>query len=147
MLTEETLGRTTIEQFFEPSFLETNFWYFWRSMLAFENWHSVVEMKRYMERFMHLISGMNQLNGILHTEYNQFDSLILPLMKWLEAHGVHFDKGHQVVDLDIDVTGGEKVVSAIHFKVNGAAKVIPTTRQDLVLVTNGSMTENATKGD
>lgn len=147
MLTEEKLGRTTIEQFFDPSFLETNFWYFWRSMFAFENWHSVVETKRYMERFMHLISGMNQLKGILHTEYNQYDSLILPLMKWLEAQGVHFDKGHQVVDLDIDLTGGEKVVTVIHLKVNGAAKVIPTTRNDLVLVTNGSMTENATKGD
>lgn len=147
MLTEEKLGRTTIEQFFDASFLETNFWYFWRSMFAFENWHSVVEVKRYMERFMHLISGMNRLKGILHTEYNQYDSLILPLVKWLEAQGVRFDKGHQVVDLELDTTGGEKVVTAIHLKVNGAAKTIPVSRGDLVMVTNGSMTENSTKGD
>lgn len=147
VLTEEKLGRTTIEQFFDPSFLETNFWYFWRSMFAFENWHSVVEVKRYMERFMHLISGMNRLKGILHTEYNQYDSLILPLMKWLEAQGVRFDKGHQVVDLELDVSGGEKIVTAIHLKVNGAAKTIPVSRGDLVMVTNGSMTENSAKGD
>lgn len=147
MLTEEKLGRTTIEQFFDPSFLETNFWYFWRSMFAFENWHSVVEVKRYMERFMHLISGMNRLKGILHTEYNQYDSLILPLVKWLEAQGVRFDKGHQVVDLELDVSGGEKIVTAIHLKVNGAAKTIPVSRGDLVMVTNGSMTENSAKGD
>lgn len=147
VLTEEKLGRTTIEQFFDPSFLETNFWYFWRSMFAFENWHSVVEVKRYMERFMHLISGMNRLKGILHTEYNQYDSLILPLMKWLEAQGVRFNKGHQVVDLELDVSGGEKIVTAIHLKVNGAAKTIPVSRGDLVMVTNGSMTENSTKGD
>ncbi|MCH1641970.1 oleate hydratase [Paenibacillus timonensis] len=147
MLTEEKLGRTTIEQFFDLSFLETNFWYFWRSMFAFENWHSVVEVKRYMERFMHLISGMNRLKGILHTEYNQYDSLILPLVKWLEAQGVRFNKGHQVVDLELDVSGGEKIVTAIHLKVNGAAKTIPVSRGDLVMVTNGSMTENSTKGD
>jgi oleate hydratase len=147
MLTEEKLGRTTIEQFFDPSFLETNFWYFWRSMFAFENWHSVVEVKRYMERFMHLISGMNRLKGILHTEYNQYDSLILPLVKWLEAQGVRFDKGHQVLDLELDVSGGEKIVTAIHLKVNGAAKTIPVSRGDLVMVTNGSMTENSAKGD
>lgn len=147
MLTEEKLGRTTIEQFFDASFLETNFWYFWRSMFAFENWHSVVEVKRYMERFMHLISGMNRLKGILHTEYNQYDSLILPLVKWLEAQGVRFDKGHQVVDLELDVSGGEKIVTAIHLKVNGAAKTIPVSRGDLVMVTNGSMTENSAKGD
>lgn len=60
MLTEEKLGTTTIEEFLDPTFFETNFWYFWASMFAFERWHSVVEVKRYMERFMHLIGGMNQ---------------------------------------------------------------------------------------
>ncbi|NQX44899.1 oleate hydratase [Paenibacillus tritici] len=147
LATEDRLGAVTIEQFFDPSFLETNFWYFWRSMFAFENWHSVVEVKRYMERFMHLISGMNQLKGILHTEYNQFDSLILPLMKWLEREGVHFDKGHQVTDLELDFSGGEKVVTAIQLLVNGSPKTISTARGDLVMVTNGSMTENSTLGD
>ncbi|MFC6649891.1 MULTISPECIES: oleate hydratase [Paenibacillus] len=147
LATEERLGAVTIEQFFDPSFLETNFWYFWRSMFAFENWHSVVEVKRYMERFMHLISGMNQLKGILHTEYNQFDSLILPLMKWLEREGVHFDKGHQVTDLELSINGEEKVVTAIQVQVNGSPKTIPVTRGDLIMVTNGSMTENSTVGD
>ncbi|KHL94732.1 oleate hydratase [Paenibacillus sp. IHB B 3415] len=147
LATEERLGAVTIEQFFDPTFLETNFWYFWRSMFAFENWHSVVEVKRYMERFMHLISGMNQLKGILHTEYNQFDSLILPLMKWLESQGVNFDKGHQVTDLELDFTGGEKTVTAIQLLVNGEPKTLSTARGDLVMVTNGSMTENSTLGD
>ncbi|MFC3745781.1 oleate hydratase [Paenibacillus sp. GCM10012306] len=147
MLTEERLGATTIEEFFDPSFLETNFWYFWRSMFAFENWHSVVEVKRYMERFMHLISGMNQLKGILHTEYNQYDSLILPLIKWLEGKGVNFDKGHQVVDFDLDLSNGEKTVTGIHVLAGGAPKVIKVSDSDLVLVTNGSMTENSTLGD
>lgn len=147
LATEERLGAVTIEQFFDPSFLETNFWYFWRSMFAFENWHSVVEVKRYMERFMHLISGMNQLKGILHTEYNQFDSLILPLMKWLEREGVHFDKSYQVTDFTLELTGGEKVVTSIELLVNGSPKRIAVGRGDLVMVTNGSMTENSTLGD
>lgn len=96
---------------------------------------------------MHLISGMNQLKGILHTEYNQFDSLILPLMKWLESQGVNFDKGHQVTDLELDFTGGEKTVTAIQLLVNGEPKTLSTARGDLVMVTNGSMTENSTLGD
>lgn len=147
LLTEERLGATTIEEFFDPTFLETNFWYYWRSMFAFENWHSIVEVKRYMERFMHLISGMNQLKGILHTEYNQFDSLILPLIKWLEAQGVHFDKGHQVVDLDFDFSGSEKTVTRIHLLVGGKPQTIAVSRNDLVMITNGSMTENSSRGD
>jgi len=147
MVTEEKLGAVTIEQFFDSTFLKTNFWYFWRSMFAFENWHSVAEVKRYMERFMHLISGMNQLKGILHTEYNQYDSLILPLLKWLEAQGVNFERGHQVVDLEVDFTNGETTVTQIHLLVNGLPKTIYTARNDLVMVTNGSMTENSTRGD
>jgi oleate hydratase len=147
LLNEQALGATTIEQFFDPTFFETNFWYFWRSMFAFENWHSVVEVKRYMERFMHLISGMNQLKGILHTEYNQYDSLILPLIKWLEAQGVNFDREHHVVDLDFDLTGDQKTVTSIQLLVAGEPKTISTTKNDLVLFTNGSMTENSTRGD
>lgn len=40
MLTEEALGATTIEEYFSESFFETNFWFFWASMFAFEKWHS-----------------------------------------------------------------------------------------------------------
>lgn len=147
LLTEEALGATTIEQFFDPSFLETNFWYFWRSMFAFENWHSVVEVKRYMHRFIHLLPGMNQLKGILHTEYNQYDSLILPLTKCLEAQGVDFKRNHQVVDLDFDMENGKKTVTTIHVLVGGTPKSVDIGPMDLVMFTNGSMTENSTKGD
>ena len=116
MLTEETLGATTLEEYFSDSFFETNFWYFWATMFAFEKWHSVVEVKRYMERFMHLIGGMNKLKGILHTEYNQYDSLILPLIKWLEEKGVCFDEGYNVTDIDFDFANNEKVATKIYYE-------------------------------
>ena len=60
-------------------------------MFAFENWHSVVEMKRYMQRFMHLLPGMSQIKGIMFTKYNQYDSMILPLKKWLQSKNVVFE--------------------------------------------------------
>ncbi|MFD1905508.1 oleate hydratase [Paenibacillus rhizoplanae] len=68
-------------------------------------------------------------------------------MKWLEREGVHFDKGHQVTDLELSINGEEKVVTAIQVQVNGSPKTIPVTRGDLIMVTNGSMTENSTVGD
>lgn len=147
MLTEEALGATTIEEYFSPSFFETNFWYFWASMFAFERWHSVVEVKRYMERFMHLIGGMNRLEGILHTEYNQYDSLILPLITWLKSQDVCFDTGCKVTDIDFDFSNNEKVATAIRYTQNGAERVLAVKRDDIVLFTNGSMTENTTRGD
>ncbi len=146
LATEEQLGVTTIEQFFDPSYFETNMWYFWRSMFAFENWHSVVEMKRYMQRFMHLIPGMNQLKGIMHTQYNQYDSMILPLITWLNDKNVNFDLHTQVTDLDISTVGEQKTVICIHLLRNGHSEKIAVSSSDLVFVTNGSMTENSTLG-
>lgn len=146
LATEEELENVTVEQFFHPSFFDTNMWYFWRSMFAFENWHSVIEMKRYMQRFIHLLPGMNQLRGILHTEYNQYDSMILPLITWLKSKGVIFDLNTQVTDLDIDIKDEKKTVTAIYVLQNGKAETIKMTQNELVFVTNGSMTENSTLG-
>lgn len=145
--TEEALGATTIGEYFEPSFFKTNFWYFWATMFAFEQWHSVVEVKRYMERFMHLIGGMNKLKGILHTEYNQYDSLILPLITWLKEQGVCFDYGCKVSDIDFDLTDNQKIATAVHYYKEGKEQIINVSKEDLVLFTNGSMTENTTRGD
>ena len=62
-------------------------------MLAFRDWHSVIEVKRYLERFMMYAPGLTHLQGILHTEYNEYDSIIKPMLVWLEAQGVQFMTG------------------------------------------------------
>ncbi|MEI8081573.1 MAG: oleate hydratase, partial [Actinomycetes bacterium] len=146
LATEEELGATTVEEFFSKSYLETDMWCYWRSMFAFEPWHSVVEMRRYMNRFMHLLPGMSRLKDILFTKYNQYDSMVLPLQMWLADQGVVFDLGTQVTDLDIDIADGAKTVTAIHVVSDGVPLKIATTADDLVFVTNGSMTENSTVG-
>ncbi|MBU3181676.1 oleate hydratase [Clostridium psychrophilum] len=146
LATEEDLGATTVEQYFDPSFLDTNMWCFWRSMFAFENWHSVVEMKRYMQRFMHLLPGMSHMKNIMFPKYNQYESMILPLEKWLLSKNVVIDLNSQVTDLDIDIEADKKTVTAIRLLHNGKEEIIHTTKNDLVFVTNGSMVENSTIG-
>lgn len=147
LVKEESLGATTVKEFFDDSFLETDMWLFWRSMFAFETWHSVVEMKRYMHRFMHLMPGMSKMEGLVFTKYNQYDSMVLPLKKSLEAQGVVFALNTQVTDLDIDITDNKKTVTGIHLKSNGnKEEFIKTSKNDLVFLTNGSMTENTTLG-
>lgn len=147
--TEEELGATTVEEFFSESYFKTNMWYFWTSMFAMETWHSVVEMRRYMQRFMHLMPTMSKLEDILFTTYNQYESMVLPLQTWLESKGVNFDLKTQVTDLDIEIVNGEKTVTAIHLLRGSSSEseTISTTADDLVFVTNGSMTENSTTGN
>lgn len=148
MLTkEEDLGTKTVEEYFDKSFLDTDMWLYWRSMFAFEPWHSVVEMKRYMQRFIHLMPGFSTMRGLLFTKYNQYDSLVLPLKKLLESKGVKFEFHTTVTDLDIDFTDDNKIVKAIHLNKKGKEAVINTSANDLLFFTNGSMTENSTYGD
>ncbi len=143
---EEDLGTQTVDDYFDSSFFETDMWLYWRSMFAFETWHSVVEMKRYMQRFIHLLPGMSTMRGLVFTKYNQYESLVLPLKKHLESKGVKFVFNTVVTDLDIEITDEEKTVTAIHLESNGNAEVIPTTKDDLLFFTNGSMTENSSLG-
>ncbi|MES0490849.1 MAG: oleate hydratase, partial [Leptospirales bacterium] len=146
---EEKLGATTVKEFFPKSYFKTPMWYFWTSMFAMETWHSVAEMKRYMQRFMHLMPTMSRLENILFTTYNQYESMILPLKNWLKSEGVHFDLNTQVTDLNIKIVDGEKTVTAIHLLRGSSAKKekIATTKDDLVFVTTGSMVENSTIGN
>jgi len=146
MATEEELGATKIEEFFDDSFFATDFWYYWRSMFAFENYQSLVEMKRYVHRFIHHLPNLSRLRQIMFSRYNQYESMILPLQKWLEAQGVNFHTGVQVTDLAMDISPGSKTVTAIHLVKNGEAEIVKTTKDDLVFFTCGSMTENSTLG-
>ena len=87
---EPLLGRSMISDQFNPAFFETDFWRMWCTTFAFQPWHSAVEFKRYLVRFTHMVSGFNTLTGIMRTVYNQYDSMVRPLHKWLEERGVKF---------------------------------------------------------
>jgi oleate hydratase len=143
---EQDLGATTVKEYFDDSFFETDMWLYWSSMFAFEPWHSVVEMKRYMHRFIHLIPGMSRLKGLVFSKYNQYDSFILPLKIHLQNKGVNFVFDTTVTDLDIEINGNEKIVKAIHLVHNGKEEIVETSSDDLVFFTNGSMTENSSLG-
>ena len=141
---ESTLGRRTIEEYFGPDFLRTDFWTMWCSMFAFQPWHGVVEMRRYMHRFCHLMPGFNRLEGVLRTPLNQYDSLIQPLLRDLDAAGVDLRTRTQVTDIDFDE--GANRVTALDLIEEGDARRIDVTPEDRVFVTLGSMTEDSSFG-
>ena len=53
-------------------------------MFAFENWHSALEMKLYIQRYIHHIGGLPDFKALRFTKYNQYESMILPMVKYLE---------------------------------------------------------------
>jgi len=146
LLPETVLGKTTIAEQFDRSFFETNFWFMWCTTFAFQPWHGAVEFKRYLVRFAHMVSGFNRLNGIMRTVYNQYDSMVLPLRKWLDERGVVFMFDTRVTDLGFVGQEGAESVSRIQTERMGQTGEISVRDGDLVLVTLGSMTEGSSLG-
>ena len=129
-------------------FFRSNFWLYWRTMFAFEEWHSALEMKLYVQRFIHHIAGLPDLSALKFTKYNQYDSLVRPLKKWLEDQGVRFKNNHAVVDANFEIIGDTKRATSITIrKPKGKEKVLNLTDNDLLFVTNGSLVENSRWGD
>ncbi|MEQ1544627.1 oleate hydratase [Methyloglobulus sp.] len=110
---KDSLDTKRIEDWFSPMFFENNFWLMWSTMFAFQPWHSVVELKRYLLRFIQLFPDFNKMGGGWRTPYNQYDSMIPPLTIWLKAQGVQFSLNTEVTGLDFDLGGGERSVQNI----------------------------------
>lgn len=144
---EEKLEDLTVTDWFSPDFTTSTFWYCWSTMLAFRDYHSLIEVKRYLARFIMYTRGMTHLDGILHTQYNEYDSIIKPIHVWLEDLGVNFRTGTTVQDLQIADENGEIVVTGLTVKDSNGISHRELTRDDLVFFTNGSMTQNTTIGD
>jgi oleate hydratase len=143
---EAMLRRTSIADQFDAAFFQTDFWLMWCTTFAFQPWHSAVEFKRYLVRFTHLVAGFNRLSGIMRTVYNQYDSMVRPLQKWLEQRGVQFRRNTRVTGLDIHYEADGYTVRGIHCEKNEFGKDIQINAGDKVLVTLGSMTEASSLG-
>ena len=143
---DENLADKRITDVFDDEVLNSNFWLYWRTMFAFENWHSALEMKLYIKRFIHHIGGLPDFTALRFTKYNQYESMILPMVKYLESHGVDFRFGTKVVNVGFDITPEKKVAKKIDIIKDGEPSSIDLTENDLVFITNGGCVENSSMG-
>lgn len=143
---DEALYDRKITDFFDDEVLNSNFWLYWRTMFAFENWHSALEMKRYIQRYIHHIGGLPDFKALRFTKYNQYESMILPMIKYLESYNVQFHFKTQVVNVEFDIQPDKKVAKSIQVIRDGKEENIDLTENDLVFITNGGCVENSTFG-
>ncbi|KPH13192.1 oleate hydratase [Chryseobacterium sp. ERMR1:04] len=144
---KEELDDLSIEDYFAESFLNSNFWFFWRSMFAFENWHSLLELKLYMHRFLHAIDGMKDFSCLVFPKYNQYDTFVTPLKDFLVEKGVQIQFNTLIKDIDLQINTEGKKVQGIITEQNGEEVKIPIGKDDYVIITTGSMTESTFYGD
>ena len=171
---EEELQDKVITEYFSDEVLNSNFWLYWRTMFAFENWHSALEMKRYVTRFVHHLGGLPDFSALRFTRYNQYESMILPMVNYLEAHGVDFQFNTHVTDVrfscDDAKDDNRKLATEIRLvrennpaaidaaeglpedgktapvADTGREETIPLTENDLVFITPGSLVAHSSFG-
>lgn len=147
MTPEDQLEDKKISDVLPDSFWNTNFWLYWQTMFAFQRWSSALEMKRYLCRYVHHIDGLPDFSALRFTKYNQYESMILPLVKYLEAHGVTVEYGVDVKNVVIQQKDDKKVAKQIVYVKDGKQQTIDLIEDDLVFVTNGCCTDTSCYGD
>lgn len=150
LATREEMENKRIDEVFGRDFLDSNFWLYWRTMFAFEEWHSALEMKLYLHRFIHHIGGLPDFSALKFTKYNQYESLVLPMTKWLSEQGVRFQYDTEVTDVEFDLTASAKRTTRIEWTRTGehaGDTGVDLGDDDYVLMTIGSLVDNSDEGD
>lgn len=144
---EANLEDKKISDVLPESFWETNFWLYWQTMFAFQKWSSALEMKRYLCRYVHHIDGLPDFSALRFTKYNQYESMILPLIEYLKKHDVDVQFGMDVKNVVIEEVDGKKTAKELIYVKDNKEQSIPLTADDLVFITNGCCTDTSSYGD
>ena len=144
---EADLEEKKISDVLPESFWETNFWLYWQTMFAFQKWSSALEMKRYLCRYVHHIDGLPDFSALRFTKYNQYESMILPLIEYLKKHDVDVQFGMDVKNVVIEEVDGKKTAKELIYVKDNEEQSIPLTADDLVFITNGCCTDTSCYGD
>lgn len=144
---EANLEDKKISDVLPESFWETNFWLYWQTMFAFQKWSSALEMKRYLCRYVHHIDGLPDFSALRFTKYNQYESMILPLIEYLKKHDVDVQFGMDVKNVVIEDVDGKKTAKELIYVKDNKEQSIPLTADDLVFITNGCCTDTSCYGN
>lgn len=146
-LPESQIGSRRIDEFFDDGFFQTNFWRMWRTTFAFQKWHSAAELRRYFLRFVQELPRIHTLGGVKRTRYNQYDSMILPLQRWLVDQGVDVRFGVRVTDADFATAAdGSRRATVLHLESTEGPSQMVLGENDLAFFTLGSITADARYG-
>lgn len=150
---EEKLDNITIADYFKENteFFESNFWFMWETTFAFRTRSSAQELRRYMHQMIYEFTQIEHLVGVNRTRYNQYESIMKPLINYLENEGCHIVLNRRVIDWKFKDSKmqDEITVTGLHM-VNTKTdenEFIPVDDDTAVIFTNGSITDSATLGD
>src|ERR1041385_8691270 len=143
---EAMLDGRRIEEFFSRQFFSTEFWFLWSTLMGSLPQHSVIEFRRYMNRFLYLFPDLSDMRGVMRTPINQHQFFIEPLVAWLRPRGVNFLTDTFVRDIGFAAAPARITVNRLDTERGGIATSVEVAPEDLVLVTTGSQAADLAAG-
>jgi oleate hydratase len=150
---EDELDNISIADYFkdDPHFFSTNFWYMWETTFAFRVQSSTQELRRYMHQMIYEFTQIEHLVGVNRTRYNQYESIMLPLINYLKQQGVQMILNRRVVDFDFKNTQMQDEITVTGLTMEntetGDSEHVDVDDDTAVIFTNGSITDSASLGD
>lgn len=143
---ESELDGLSIEDCLDSAFFETGFWLQWCTTFALKRWHSAKEFRRHLRRFARYFDDDHEGGSIYRTIHNQYESLALPLKRWLREQGVAFRFRTTVTDLQLLDTDTLLQATALECVCDGQPERIALLSSDRVFLTLGGSTAGKTFG-
>ena len=150
---EEELDNVTIAEYFkdDPEFFETNFWFMWETTFAFRTQSSAQELRRYMHQMIYEFTQIEHLVGVNRTRYNQFESIMLPLINYLKDQGCKIVLNRLVTDWEFKDTPMQDEITVTGLRMlntdTNQEEFVEVDEDTAVIFTNGSITDSASLGD
>ncbi|OJJ43291.1 hypothetical protein ASPZODRAFT_74643 [Penicilliopsis zonata CBS 506.65] len=140
---EKALNSKSVKDCFGESFFQSKFWCIWAATFAFQPWHSAIEFRRYLRKYLHDTQSLNNMKMLGWTRFSQYESLIMPIAHFLEEQGVDFRFHCRVTDLKMSTP---TTVTELTMMQNGTEKIVTIDPNDVVIVTLGSISSGSTLG-
>jgi oleate hydratase len=127
---EAMLDGRRIEEFFSRQFFSTEFWFLWSTLMGSLPQHSVIEFRRYMNRFLYLFPDLSDMRGVMRTPVNQHQFFIEPLVAWLRPRGVNFLTDTFVRDIGFAAAPARTTVNRLDYERRGTATSVEVALED-----------------
>ncbi|MFU2333893.1 oleate hydratase, partial [Enterococcus faecium] len=128
-----------------------NFWFMWETTFAFRTRSSAQELRRYMHQMIYEFTQIEHLVGVNRTRYNQYESIMLPLIEYLKEQGCKIILNRRVTDWEFKETPMQDEITVTGLKMTNTLtqeeEHVVVDEDTAVIFTNGSITDSATLGD
>lgn len=143
---EEDFDGLSIEEYFDDNFFKSSLWKQFALTFSFTRNYSLLEMRRYLRRYMNILDHINNLDFNLKERFNPYQTYIVPLVRWLKDQGVLIKTDTVVKNIEYDKVANKTYIKKIDVEGPMGPRAIFIGPDDACFFTIGSTFEGEVTG-